>query len=62
MSLFTKALKLHNSLKARLQGTQLSIATLKEDLKNNDTATFDDIISSYFETLREIFVVEDIPA
>lgn len=48
---------------ARHQGTQASIATLREDLKNNDTATLDDdTISSYLEALRKIFVVEDMPA
>ena len=48
---------------ARHQGTQVSIATLKEDLKNNDTATLDDdTISSYLEALRKIFVVEDMQA
>lgn len=48
---------------ARHQGTQASIATLKEDLKNNDTATLDDdTISSYLEALRKIFVVEDMLA
>ena len=48
---------------ARHQGTQVSIATLKEDLKSNDTATLDDdTISSYLEALRKIFVVEDMPA
>ncbi len=48
---------------ARHQGTQVSIATLREDLKNNDTATLDDdTIISYLEALRKIFVVEDMPA
>ena len=48
---------------ARHQGTQASIATLKEDLKNNDTTTLDeDTISSYLNALRKIFVVEDMPA
>lgn len=48
---------------ARHQGTQASIATLREDLKNNDTATLDDdTITSYLEALRKIFVVEDMPA
>lgn len=48
---------------ARHQGTQASIATLKEDLMSNDTATLDeDTISSYLEALRKIFVVEDMPA
>ena len=48
---------------ARHQGTQASIATLKEDLKNNDIYTLDDnTISSYIEALRKIFVIEDLPA
>lgn len=48
---------------ARHQGTQASIATLKEDIKNNDTTTLDDdTISSYLEALRKIFVIEDMPA
>ena len=48
---------------ARHQGTQASIATLKEDLKNNDTTTLEeDTISSYLDALRKIFVVEDMPA
>ena len=48
---------------ARHQGTQASIATLKGDIKNNDTTTLDeDTISSYLDALRKIFVVEDMPA
>jgi predicted AAA+ superfamily ATPase len=48
---------------ARHQGTQASIATLREDLKNNDIATLDDdTIVSYLEALRKIFVVEDMAA
>lgn len=48
---------------ARHQGTQASLATLKEDLKNNDTITLDDdTISSYLGALRKIFVIEDMPA
>lgn len=48
---------------ARHQGTQTSLATLKEDLKNNDTMTLDeDTIGSYLDALRKIFVVEDMPA
>ncbi len=48
---------------ARHQGTQASIATLKEDLKINDATTLDEnTISSYLEALRKIFVVEDMPA
>lgn len=48
---------------ARHQGTQASIATLNEDLKNNDASMLDnDTIGSYLEALRKIFVVEDMPA
>lgn len=48
---------------ARHQGTQASIATIKEDLKNNDASTIDDdTINSYLDALRKIFVVEDMPA
>lgn len=48
---------------ARHQGTQASIATLKEDLRNNDTTVLDeDTITSYLDALRKIFVVEDMPA
>ncbi len=48
---------------ARHQGTQASIATLREDVKNNDVNTLDEgTISSYLEALRKIFVVEDMPA
>jgi predicted AAA+ superfamily ATPase len=48
---------------ARHQGTQASVATLKEDLKNNDSTALDeDTITSYLDALRKIFVVEDMPA
>lgn len=48
---------------ARHQGTQASIATLREDLKSNDASALDEgTISSYLEVLRKIFVVEDMPA
>lgn len=48
---------------ARHQGTQASIATLREDLKSNEASALDEgTISSYLEALRKIFVVEDMPA
>lgn len=48
---------------ARNQGTQVSIATLKEDLKYNDSTAIDDnTIRDYLDALRKIFVVEDMPA
>lgn len=48
---------------ARHQGAQASIATLREDMKSNETSSFDDdTISSYLDALRKIFVIEDMPA
>lgn len=48
---------------ARHQGTQCSIATLHQDLINNDTASLDEgTICSYLDVLRKIFVVEDMSA
>ena len=48
---------------ARHQGTQASVATLREDLKSNEVTTIsDDTIASYLDALRKIFVVEDMPA
>lgn len=48
---------------ARHQGTQASVATLREDLKNNEVTTIsDDTIASYLDALRKIFVVEDMPS
>ena len=48
---------------ARHQGTQASIATIKEDLKTNDITTLDEnTINSYLDALRKIFVIEDMPA
>ena len=48
---------------SRHQGTQASIATLRDDLKNNDNESMDaNTINSYLDSLRKIFVVEDMPA
>ena len=48
---------------ARHQGTQVSVATLRDDLCNNDSSTLDEnTIASYLDALRKIFVVEDLPA
>ena len=48
---------------ARHQGTQASIATLREDLKNNDASSLDEnTINSYLDALRKISVIEDMPA
>ena len=48
---------------ARHQGTQVSVASLRDDLRNNDSSTLDEnTIASYLDALRKIFVVEDLPA
>ena len=48
---------------ARHQGSQAPLSTLRADLLSNETATLDeDTISSYIDSLRKIFVVEDLPA
>lgn len=48
---------------ARNIGTQASNETLKEDIINNDTTTFDtDTVFSYVNSLKKIFVIEDAPA
>jgi hypothetical protein len=48
---------------ARNQGSQVSIATLRDDLKYNDSTAIDDnTIRDYLDALRKIFVVEDMPA
>lgn len=48
---------------ARNIGTQASNETLKEDIINNDTTTFDtDTVFSYVNALKKIFVIEDAPA
>ena len=48
---------------ARHQGSQAPLSTLRADLLSNETATLDeDTISSYINSLKKIFVVEDLPA
>lgn len=48
---------------ARHQGTQVSIKALAKDIALNDTSSIDsDTISSYIESLKRIFVVEDMQA
>lgn len=48
---------------ARHQGSQAPLSTLRADLLSNETATLDeDTISSYIDSLKKIFVVEDLPA
>lgn len=48
---------------ARHQGTQVSIEALVKDIELNDTSSIDsDTINSYIESLKKIFVVEDMQA
>ena len=48
---------------ARNIGTQASIETIKNDMKQNDSSTLDsDTIYSYIEALKKIFVVEEASA
>lgn len=48
---------------ARNQGTQASIAVLKEDMQNNDINSLnEDTIYSYINALKKIFVIEEVPA
>lgn len=48
---------------ARHQGTQAGIATIMADIKVNEFyETSDETISSYINALKQIFVIEDMPA
>ena len=48
---------------ARSQGTQTSLAEIRNDMVVNDQASLDEkTVNSYLDALRKIFVVEDMPA
>ena len=48
---------------ARSQGTQTSVAEIKNDMLANDQSTLDEkTVNSYLNALRKIFVIEDMPA
>lgn len=48
---------------ARSQGTQTSVAEIKNDMLANDQSSLDEkTVSSYLNALRKIFVIEDMPA
>lgn len=48
---------------ARLQGTQSSLAAIRQDMTAHEARTLsEDTIHSYLKALRGIFVVEDMPA
>lgn len=48
---------------ARQQGSQTSLAVIREDMLANDSSTLDeDTVNSYIKALRKIFVIEDMHA
>lgn len=48
---------------ARHQGTQASVATLRVDIESNEADTLSDTtIGSYLEAMRNIFLIEEMPA
>ena len=48
---------------ARSQGTQTSLAEIRNDMLANDQLALDEkTVSSYLDALRKIFVIEDMPA
>ena len=48
---------------ARHQGAQVSIASIRDDIKSNDIMAMDErTVASYIEILRKIFVIEDMPS
>lgn len=48
---------------ARHQGAQVSIASIREDIKTNALMGMDErTVASYIDTLRKIFVIEDMPS
>ena len=48
---------------ARSQGTQTSLAEIRNDMLANDQSALDEkTVSSYLDALRKIFVIEDMPA
>lgn len=57
--------RVHRLLRSysRHQGTQVSNAAIKEDLKYNESDNFDvETIASYIKALKSIFVIEDMEA
>lgn len=48
---------------ARHQGAQASIASIRDDIKSNDIMAMDErTVASYIDSLRKIFVIEDMPS
>ena len=48
---------------ARNQGSQVANTVLKDDIQANDTDTLsEDTIAKYINSVKKIFVIEDMPA
>lgn len=47
---------------ARNQGSQVTNTHLAKDISNEEQSTSDDTVASYLNALRQIFVIEDMPA
>ena len=47
---------------ARFQGTQTPVSTISEDMQNSDYSVDQQTVRNYLEALRNLFVIEDLPA
>ena len=48
---------------ARMQGTQVPLTTIRDDMRPNDSPSLDErTVYSYVEALKKLFVIEDMPA
>lgn len=48
---------------ARMQGAQVPLTTIRDDMKPNDNSSLDErTVFSYIEALKKLFVIEDMPA
>lgn len=48
---------------ARIQGAQVPLTTIRDDMKENDSPNLDErTVYSYIEALKKLFVIEDMPA
>lgn len=57
--------RVNNILKSYARGiaSEMSIAKIKEDIQQNETMEIDqDTINSYLNALRDIYIIEDLPA
>ena len=48
---------------ARIQGAQVPLTTIRDDMRPNDSPSLDErTVYSYIEALKKLFVIEDMPA